>query len=109
MASCNPNLAILSHRFCILHPSATHLFDREFSENEEKGETDGPGRFETGRGHGQGNLSFNAIVLPDSNAVRYVKRKRVISNDDWTTQSLWGKGGQKVAIDFCIHPIPTLL
>ena len=21
-----------------------------------------------------------------------------------TTQSLWGKEGQKVAIDFCIHP-----
>ena len=32
------------------------------------------------------------------------KRKRVISKDDWTTQSLGGKGGQTVAIDFCIHP-----
>ena len=50
--------------------SVCNTFDREFSENKEKGETDGPGRFETG--HGQGNLSFNAMVLPDSNAVRYV-------------------------------------
>ena len=38
------------------------------------GETDGPGSFETG--HGQGNLSFNWIVLPDSNAVKYVSKGR---------------------------------
>ena len=28
----------------------------------------------------------------------------MISKDDWTTQSVGGKGGQKVAIDFGIHP-----
>ena len=28
----------------------------------------------------------------------------MISKDDWTTQSLWGEGGQKGAIDFSIHP-----
>ena len=48
--------------------------DKECSENQEGGEIDGPGNFEIG--HGQGNLSFNAIVLPDSNVVRYVLKRR---------------------------------
>ena len=59
----------------LLHStSVCNTFDRELSENKEGGETDGPGSFETG--HGQGNLSFNAIVLPDCNAVGYVLKGR---------------------------------
>ena len=54
--------------------SVCNTCDRECSENKERGETDGPGSFETG--HVQGNLSFNAIVLPDCNAVRYVLKGR---------------------------------
>ena len=59
----------------LLHfTSVCNTFDREFSENKEGGETDGPGSFETG--HGQGNLAFNAIVLPDCIAVKYVLKGR---------------------------------
>ena len=74
MASCNPNLAILSHGFAFCIRLQGNTCDRECSENKEGGETDGPGSFETG--HGQGNLSFNAIVLPDCNAVGYVLKGR---------------------------------
>ena len=81
MASCNPALAILSHRFCILHLSATHLI--EHFRKTKKGETGGPGSFET-----RGKICFE---------------RKVVSTDDWTTQSLWGERGskvKKVAIDF---------
>ena len=83
--------------------SVCNTCDRECSENKEGGETDGPGSFETG--HGQGNLSFNAIVLPDCNAVRYVLKGRGWFQKMTGRRSLCGgKGGLKVAIDFCIHP-----
>ena len=51
----------------------------------------------------QGNLSFNAIVLPDSNAVRYVLKRRGWKMIGRRNQWGGGKGGQKVTIDFYIH------
>jgi len=73
MASCIPNFAIFLTS--LLHStSVCSAFDRELSEHKEGGETDGPGSFETG--HGQGNLAFNAIVLPDCIAVKYVLKGR---------------------------------
>jgi hypothetical protein len=71
-------------------------------ENKEGGETDGQLSFETG--HGQGNLSFIAIVLPDCTAVRNVLKGRRFQKMTGRRILCGGKEGQKVAIDFCIHP-----